>query len=862
MRNWVFRKAAFFALIATAAGVSSVACSSNPAPDGSGEGAGDGRLGRVGLTLQPVSGVIISSVSYSVTQGQSGAVVTSGSLPVPGAGADLSFGVPLPVGTGYFLTLSGATADGQVTCAGGFGPFNITANATIDITPMLTCTDITTGQPVASVDVSTTACPDVTFDYVVATPSSAVVGQQMGLLSNAVSASGKLLSYQWSASSPGIGVIIPANAKDASLECASAGGTLIATVTASNGECSKSLSTTVTCHSGGGCGNGVVDRGETCDVALEPSCPADCVHVCGDGVVEAGESCEPPNTAACGDTCQMREPICGDGFINGSEPCDIAALPTGAPAGRTCENLGGVCQLAFPIGLSLCGNGIAEFDDTCDNPGGNNYAIANCGDVWGSGTLDGAANDCSPITSATCARCEASSECAELMDPSFLAGSAVAGPALGTPRSELYFKTLDCVRDTTCAVANVYDCYCGSVSSEQCDAGGGNGACKTIIEQGLETTNPIEIAMHFSNVTLGAGLALSRVACDQLNCRVACSLDAAVCGDGIVQLGETCERSLDPTCPADCTQYCGDGMVEGSETCEPPGTATCSSCRARTQRCLDGFVTGTEACDPSASPTGAPAGSTCTSGCEVRVGTCGNGVVEAVESCEPPNTASCSATCGPRAQACRDGFVTGSEACDPTATPTGAPAGAGCSFDCEVHFVDDTCGNGVVEADETCDNPGANNYAIDDCGDIWGSNGVDGAANDCKPISSAACASCELASECAELLEPDAVLTGNAVEGPATGQPRRELYFKTLDCLRDTGCAVGNLLDCYCGAASAAQCDSGNGSGVCRTVIEQGLETTNPTEISNRLSNVTLGGGLALARVACDKQNCASPCGL
>jgi hypothetical protein len=170
------------------------------------------------------------------------------------------------------------------------------------------------------------------------------------------------------------------------------------------------------------------------------------------------------------------------------------------------------------------------------------------------------------------------------------------------------------------------------------------------------------------------------------------------------------------------------------------------------------------------------------------------------------------------------------------------------------------CGDGNVDEGEDCDHEGGNNYLEDDCGDVWGSaSGENGSASACVSITPLACTICEGASECAELMD-NGILTGNAIEGPATGTPRHALYNETLDCVRDTNCAAGNVLDCYCGTVSASQCDAGNGDGVCKTVIERGLETTNPTEISNRLTNVTLGGGLALARVACDKINCEESC--
>lgn len=173
-----------------------------------------------------------------------------------------------------------------------------------------------------------------------------------------------------------------------------------------------------------------------------------------------------------------------------------------------------------------------------------------------------------------------------------------------------------------------------------------------------------------------------------------------------------------------------------------------------------------------------------------------------------------------------------------------------------------TCGNGVVDAGETCDPP-TGKYTVDNCGSIWGAVSADpnGSANDCQVITPAACSSCEAASECAELMGTASLAGKKAEEGPAKDVLRSVLYNETLDCVRDTQCAAtGLVIDCYCGNVSGSQCDAGNGNGKCRSVIERGLETTNPTDISARLTNLTLGGGLALALASCDQNNCLEPC--
>jgi hypothetical protein len=468
--------------------------------------------GKIGLSLMPVSGVIINTVSYKVTRGVAGPLVKSGSVPVPGLDASFSFGLSLPTGTGYVLSLEAVSVDGKVVCAGSAGPFDILANQTAQITPTLTCVDISTGQTLIDVDVVTTACPDITFDYVLATPSAANVGQTISLFSSAVSASATPLTYSWQIAAPAVGSFTNPLLKDAQLKCNADGQNVVVKVTASNGECTKSLSTKVSCANVL-CGDGVVGPEESCDKALDPTCPADCIIECGDGIVEGTETCEPPNGVTCSATCSLIPIVCGDGVLSPGEICDWSANPTGAPAGVPCES---TCMIA-PI--VHCGDGFIGAGETCDplTP----YTVDDCGGPWGPATAPaggGRDNDCTPITPAACLSCENASECAELVGTALLSGNATEGPAQGVSRKALYNEVLDCVHDTHCASGLIVDCYCGTVSSSQCDAGNGNGACRASIERGVETTNPSDVQARLTNLTLGGGLAMARVACDQNNC--------------------------------------------------------------------------------------------------------------------------------------------------------------------------------------------------------------------------------------------------------------------------------------------------------------------------------------------------------
>jgi len=86
---------------------------------------------------------------------------------------------------------------------------------------------------------------------------------------------------------------------------------------------------------------------------------------------------------------------------------------------------------------------------------------------------------------------------------------------------------------------------------------------------------------------------------------------------------------------------------------------------------------------------------------------------------------------------------------------------------------------------------------------------------------------------------------------------------KTLDCVRDSGCANGGFaLFCYCGAVSSTQCDTpGGAAGACKAQIEAGLGSTDPIFIQNNLFDTGMSAGKAMARVDCElSAGCATVC--
>jgi hypothetical protein len=125
-----------------------------------------------------------------------------------------------------------------------------------------------------------------------------------------------------------------------------------------------------------GCGNGIVEAGETCDEQGQTAtCDEDCTPVdCGDGLLNevAGEQCD---TGGASETCNLdcSLPRCGDGMINvEGEQCD--------DAGRT-----GMCDLDCT--LAECGDGFTNVtaDESCDDAGESvtcdlDCTLVECGD--------------------------------------------------------------------------------------------------------------------------------------------------------------------------------------------------------------------------------------------------------------------------------------------------------------------------------------------------------------------------------------------------------------------------------------------------------------------------------------------------
>jgi len=145
------------------------------------------------------------------------------------------------------------------------------------------------------------------------------------------------------------------------------------------------------------CGDGFLQPGEVCDDGNNVSgdgCSADCksIETCGNGLVDPPfEGCDDGNgnnNDACPDgphgTCQPAR--CGDGFVfngpGGSEQCDDGNNVDGDGCSSTCQlegnGGGGPNGGKSPLPPPVCGNGVVETGEDCDNGSKNGAADDLC----------------------------------------------------------------------------------------------------------------------------------------------------------------------------------------------------------------------------------------------------------------------------------------------------------------------------------------------------------------------------------------------------------------------------------------------------------------------------------------------------
>jgi fibro-slime domain-containing protein len=299
---------------------------------------------------------------------------------------------------------------------------------------------------------------------------------------------------------------------------------------------------------------------------------------------------------------------------------------------------------------------------------------------------------------------------------------------------------------------------------EQCDEGANNGSgyghCTSLCTLGPRcddglVQSPPEQCDDGTNLTTYGGAAKA--------CGPGCKW-APFCGDGVVSNGEQCDEGLGNGsgyghCTSSCTlgPRCGDGLLQSpQEQCDDAvnNGSSGDKCNANcTLKCGDGVLEPGEQCDNGAvSNTGGYGGcnATCTLGPY-----CGDAIKNGSEQCDDGKNdgtyGTCSATCTLAAY-CGDGTVQNPpELCDQGAANSAAAYGANlctnrctpapycgdkqvegqfgetcddgvnsgqpgsCTPDCKSNVALPSCGNGVVDLPEQCDDGSQNGAVGDPC---------------------------------------------------------------------------------------------------------------------------------------------------
>ncbi len=368
------------------------------------------------------------------------------------------------------------------------------------------------------------------------------------------------------------------------------------------------------------CGNGVVEAGELCDGNCPTSCAAvgcqlrvpmgdpaacnvqcvngslqttcanadsccpsacnslndsDCQPVCGNGVVEraAGETCDPPS--AC--TTQMTACVSDANFVRTSSGSVSACTYVCTATPRACGPADTFCPTGcgptMDVDCPGCGNGRVETGETCDPPSACMTQMTACvSDANNVRTSSGSVSACTYVCTTRPRTCGPSDTfcptgCGPTMDvdcPGCGNGRIEAGESCDVAPAGVVCSGITCNdsnacttdtrtgADATCNVGCTHTAITACTSGDGCCPGAGQGACNR------------------NNDT---------------DC-------AAVCGNGAVEMGETCDTAIANSCPTSCAQLaCVLPALVNRGTC----TAACVDQGGRQTACVDG-----DGCCPAA----------------------------------------------------------------------------------------------------------------------------------------------------------------------------------------------------------------------------------------------------------------------
>jgi cysteine-rich repeat protein len=318
-----------------------------------------------------------------------------------------------------------------------------------------------------------------------------------------------------------------------------------------------------------------------------------------------------------------------------------------------------------------------------------------------------------------------------------------------------------------------------------------------------------------------------------------------------------CPKGANGAHDADCASVCGNDVVEPNETCDPPGS--CPSCQSN-DKCYKYAPTGSAAtCDLHCNRTRI-------SECKGGDGCCANG-------CNNTNDSDCSPTCG-------NGVIEGNETCENNTDkpcPTTCDDGMACTEDTAIGSAD-ACNADCTHTDITtpknddgCCPSGANANNDNDCKAVCGNKTTEPGeeCDDGNDTAGDGCDHCK--KESAEQVCTSRFTIGSAACtscncSKCPDQLQACYAAANSDdakaCSDMVACELANQcngIDCYCGSANVQVCVL-LANGPCRTQMEKASKSTKANDVFDRVSDAKYPSGLASALVTCMSSNCDSDC--
>ncbi len=556
------------------------------------------------------------------------------------------------------------------------------------------------------------------------------------------------------------------------------------------------------------CGNGAVDLGETCDSAIttgDGACPtaADCDdhNGCTSDSVNGGgctQRCQNELiTAPSGQTIDRCCPggannntdtdcpiACGNGAVESGEQCDVAiaqVLSGHCPNAAECND-NRACTDDSLAGEGTCGarcehaqRGVSgEITDGCCPAIGSFNTDADCPAVCGNGVLEAGAG--------------------EACDTTIAAGQAGHCPASAAECDDTNACTTDGTSGTGCARACTHPAVtqCQLVDDGCCPAGCNaniDGDCSPSCGNGTVEGPPAGNETCDTEIAAGSSGACPTLA--SCNDNMACTADS-VAGSGCNQVcvnapindasGDVsdgcCPPGANSTTDTDCPVVCGNDLVETGETCDTGIAVGQPGACPRLADCTDSDACTTDGLDNPG---------TCRAACAPHTGIvpcCGNGEVESGETCD---TSIPSGQAGACPTTCNDN--------NPCTTDTSS--GSACTASCTHTPFQPCCGDGIVtntgELEETCDTaiaagqPGS-------CERITCNDGIDCTSD--APVSAGGNA-------CKKICPHSPINDPDGAGMPDGCCPPQSRFLQDADC----NCGDGTV-----DATSFEQCDDANAS--------------------------------------------------